>query len=108
MKINTDTLHRVIVGKNEAVSVGVVRENGASIKIQPPTHKQVGLQNCIVEPVRGGGDYEEYTGTYSVTPSKQKQVLSTQNKVLANNITVNPIPQNYGLISWNGSTLTIS
>ena len=49
-----------------------------------------------------------YTGEYTVTPSSETQVLQTNALRMTGNITVNPIPQNYGLVTWNGSTLTIS
>lgn len=49
-----------------------------------------------------------YEGPYSVTPTQQTQVLQTQNKKATDVITINPIPSNYGLITWNGSTLTVS
>jgi hypothetical protein len=49
-----------------------------------------------------------YEGAYEVTPSRQSQVLPTALKNLSQNIVVNPIPSNYGLITWNGSTLTVS
>ena len=51
---------------------------------------------------------ETYTGSYEVTPSEEEQVLLTSEKFLTDNITVNPIPSNYGLITWNGATLTVS
>jgi hypothetical protein len=35
-------------------------------------------------------------------------VLATAEKVVTRNIVINPIPSNYGLITWNGSTLTVS
>lgn len=54
------------------------------------------------------GEYEDYTGSYQVTPSQQTQTLQTSGKVLIQNIVVNPIPSNYGLITWNGATLTVS
>lgn len=54
------------------------------------------------------GDREYYDGTYSVTPNNETQTLSTADKILLSNITVNPIPSNYGLITWNGSFLTVS
>lgn len=50
----------------------------------------------------------EYTGRYEVTPSSETQVLPTANRIAHQNIVVNPIPSNYGLITWNGSTLTVS
>lgn len=56
-------------------------------------------------------DYVErdpYTGDYTITPSAEGQTLATRNLRMTDNITVNPIPQNYGLITWNGSYLTVS
>ena len=54
------------------------------------------------------GTYPEYEGEYEFTPSQETQVVETRNKVTRRNITINPIPQNYGLITWNGSVLTVS
>lgn len=51
---------------------------------------------------------EPYSGTYEITPTTQMQVLNTKDRILAQNITINPIPSNYGLITWNGATLTVS
>ena len=51
---------------------------------------------------------EPYTGEYTVTPSAETQTLSTEGLMMTSNVTVNPIPSNYGLITWNGSTLTVS
>lgn len=49
-----------------------------------------------------------YTGTYEVTPSAETQTLETDTFYMNGNITINPIPNNYGLITWDGSTLTVS
>ena len=49
-----------------------------------------------------------YSGPYEVTPSDTEQVLETDAFYMNGNITINPIPSNYGLITWNGSTLTVS
>lgn len=49
-----------------------------------------------------------YTGEYEFTPSAETQTIPTSNKALAQDITINPIPSNYGLITWDGSTLTVS
>lgn len=51
---------------------------------------------------------ERYTGALQVTPSEHTQVLDTSGFYMSGNITVNPIPQNYGKITWDGSTLTVS
>ncbi len=53
-------------------------------------------------------DLPVYDGITEITPSNQAQVLQTSNKALTRNIVVNPIPSNYGLITWNGSVLTVS
>jgi hypothetical protein len=49
-----------------------------------------------------------YSGSYEVTPSDTEQVLETENLYMTDNITINPIPNNYGLITYNGSTITVS
>lgn len=53
-------------------------------------------------------DVQTYTGEYEVTPSAETQTLNTEGLRLTRNVTVNPIPQNYGLITWNGAFLTVS
>lgn len=49
-----------------------------------------------------------YEGAYEITPSSETQTIPIANHIASQNITVNPIPSNYGLITWNGSTLTVS
>ena len=53
-------------------------------------------------------DLPIYDGITEITPSHDTQILQTSNKALTRNIVVNPIPSNYGLITWNGSVLTVS
>lgn len=56
-------------------------------------------------------DYVErdpYDGEYTITPTSETQILETKNFRMTDNIVVGAIPQNYGLITWNGSTLTVS
>lgn len=50
---------------------------------------------------------EIYSGETEVTPNEYQQILNTSGKKLNEDIVVNPIPQNYGRIIWNGSTMTI-
>lgn len=49
-----------------------------------------------------------YDGPSEVNPSLETQTLNTQGKMLTSNITINPLPSYYGLITWNGSVLTVS
>lgn len=53
-------------------------------------------------------DRLHYDGAYSFTPSSEEQTIETAGLVLSENITIKPIPSNYGLITWNGATLTVS
>lgn len=51
---------------------------------------------------------EIFDGPYTVIPSQEPQILKTNGYVLSKDITVSAIPSNYGLITWNGVTLTVS
>lgn len=52
--------------------------------------------------------YPAYEGDYTITPTQEAQVIEIEHKTARSNIIINPIPQNYGLITWNGSVLTVS
>lgn len=49
-----------------------------------------------------------YEGETVFTPSAQTQTVEVEGLMMPTNITINPIPSNYGLITWDGSTLTVS
>lgn len=49
-----------------------------------------------------------YQGDYVVTPAENQQTLITSNMLMADNLIIEPIPQNYGLITWDGTTLKVS
>lgn len=51
---------------------------------------------------------EHYVGEYEFTPTDTAQTVSIKDKVADEDIIINPIPSNYGKISWNGSVLTVS
>lgn len=52
--------------------------------------------------------HAQYTGAYQITPTSQAQTIPIADLIAAQDIIIEPIPQNYGLIGWNGSFLTIS
>lgn len=59
------------------------------------------------------GDYvgdplPEYHGPCTVTPATYEQTLTTHGTRMATDVTIAPIPSNYGLITWNGSVITVS
>ncbi len=52
---------------------------------------------------------EYYEGECEITPTEEKQVLSTSQKLVKEDIIIKPIPQNYGRITYNqDKTITIT
>lgn len=51
---------------------------------------------------------ELYPGPYVYTPTEDTQTVEIKDYKASQDITINPIPSNYGLITWNGTTLTVS
>ena len=54
------------------------------------------------------GVFPDYDGPCEVTPGPETQILQTMNTSVRADIIVGPIPQNYGLISYNGGVITVS
>ena len=69
---------------------------------------QFGVSTLPTQITRDLVERTPYTGDYTVTPSSEEQTLETNGMRMTDNITINPIPNNYGLITWNGSTITVS
>ena len=65
------------------------------------------IQIDVETPVVAGIE-KEYEGEYDITPTNTAQVFSTEGKRCPHNFIVEPIPQNYGLITYNGSTIIVS
>lgn len=51
---------------------------------------------------------QPYDGEYRITPTTSAQIILVADKRMRENLVIDPIPNNYGSISWNGSTLTVS
>ena len=56
----------------------------------------------------GARSLPEYEGSYTVVPTQEQQILLTNDTRMTDNVIIEPIPNNYGLITWNGSYLTVS
>lgn len=76
-----------------AVSLGVQEPQSVALDMTVGVYAQIG---------------EHYHGAYTITPSSEPQVLDTDTLILDDNITINPIPSNYGLITWDGTKITVS
>ena len=58
--------------------------------------------------VPSSAGHQVYDGPVEVTPGGTEQKLETQGKLLLQDIVINPVPSNYGLISWNGLGIRVS
>ena len=65
-----------------------------------------GLSGLLTIPSAAG--VETYDGPYEFTPTAGSQTIEIDHKMATANIIINPIPSNWGLITWNGATLTVS
>ena len=94
------------------------RDENAPVK--PPTIEEHGKPSDEVLNILAGHDdgnegedplerYQHplYKGPYIVTPCEVTQFLNTHSTMLDHDIIIEPIPENYGKILWNGSTMTI-
>ena len=75
-----------------------------------PEQQTVEVQSASysVEVVTGSISGRSYQGLYEVVPSEEEQVLHTAMSTMAHDLVVDPIPSNYGLITWDGSALMVS
>lgn len=90
--------------------VTVIEDGGAVEVVQVDESVEVSSSDFNIEvdttPVIVDGI--PYAGPYTVTPTRSQQVLSTSGYTMSGDVTVEPIPSNYGLIAWNGAVLTVS
>ena len=64
------------------------------------------MSGILTIPTSGG--MEVYDGPYEFTPSEEAQTIDITYKTAMSDITINAIPSNYGLITWDGTKLTVS
>ena len=87
------------------VAKPIALETNTSAEITLTTPRKQGI---AIEVNGRGAEGEQYPGPYEITPTQETQVLRTAQIVAQMNIVVNPIPSNYGRITWDGSVLTVS
>lgn len=82
--------------------------------IYTPASVEVAVVPASIEPSTGNPiarDFIErpaYEGSYELTPSAEAQVIQTNGLRMTSDLTIAPIPNNYGLITWDGTTITVS
>ncbi len=75
-------------------------------KITGSISVQSGVEGTLVIPEEVLPD--RYDGAYTVTPSGQQQRLQTEGLMMRGDVIIEPVPQNYGLVTWDGIKITIS
>ena len=82
-------------------------DHAVRIRFENPKPVNVQIENLQTVTKLIGGD--PYVGPVDITPSDQKQVLDTNGKTMVQDIVVNPIPMQYGLVTYNQDrTITIT
>ena len=74
-----------------------------AVKVSAPRSISVGMDTAIQAIISG-----RYEGPYTATPGPEPQTIPTEGLFMEHDFTVAAIPNNYGLITWNGSVLTVS
>ena len=69
--------------------------------------------NAVSLPVSVGANLTvntdpEYEGEFEFTPGDEAQIIPVGGYRVSQDITINPIPSNYGKITWNGAVMTVS
>ena len=67
---------------------------------------QKGISGLLTIPSAVG--VEVYDGPYEFTPTEDTQTIEIEHLMATQDIVIDPIPYNYGLITWSGSTLKVS
>lgn len=52
--------------------------------------------------------HDTYSGKYEWTPTAEPQIIPIADMIAAQDITINPVPHDYGLISYNGLGIRVS
>ena len=82
--------------------VGTITPTGAKL------HGTITAPKTLVGVVSAGARIPTYTGEYQFTPSEEEQTVNIDGMVADGNIIINPIPNNYGLVTRVGAILTIT
>lgn len=79
--------------------------SGTPIRIESVSADDVSLMEVKIE--RMSYPAKRYEGSYEFTPSDEEQTILISGQIAEQNIRIKPVPQNYGRIEWDGSTLRV-
>lgn len=52
--------------------------------------------------------HPSYSGEYEFTPNDNTQIVATAGQILEQDIVINPVPNTYGHVAWDGRFISIS
>lgn len=83
-----------------------IAEDTANISLEVAADaQQIPLEvGMAITPVSG----EPYDGLYTITPAGVRQTIPAAGLYAREDFIVEAIPNNYGLITWDGSVLTVA
>ena len=82
---------------------------GGTVTVLTPTWTATASQaRWNVEVIANVAVAPTYRGAYEVVPSSTAQTLATDGLMMDGDVTVGAIPSNYGLITYDGSTIMVS
>ena len=87
-----------------AQTIHISGSSGGTVQIGGGTgrHAEIKVSGGTGPPV------EKYAGPYEFTPAEETQTVTINGKQATQDITINPIPSNYGRVSYNGRVITIT
>ena len=104
-----------VAPQNYTVRVGVLKPHIVPMRVVSSENEfQMSVSADSVEmAARVGSEIrvtasDVFYGPYTITPTEETQILRTRNKLDISDITIEPIPTNYGRLTWNGNILTVS
>ena len=99
------TTDLIITDSQRGIVLEVGKQYGVELKLSPA---QDAIALITGPSVIRSDVYPDYDGAYVVTPGPEEQILETKYRTTLENIRIGPIPNNYGLITYNGHTITVS
>lgn len=90
------------------MAVEIIAPGGTAVAVSTAWTVDAVSAVASVDVVANAAVMPSYRGSYEVTPAAQPQVLPTGGLMMERDLTVGAIPSNYGLITYDGSTITVS
>jgi len=90
------------------MAVEIIAPNGSATVVSRAYVIEAQSAGHAIETVANVTVMPSYRGSYEVAPGPDVQVLPTDGLMMNGDVTVGAIPSNYGLITYDGSTITVS